>query len=165
MGSTRFPTIVKIYDGTTKMIELATIGFAQKSAQRFFSLISDAGVQTVIDTRAHNTNQLAGFAKKDDLAFFLTKLLGVSYIHWLESAPTDDILFAFKKKKMTWDQYEKEYRALVVDRRLHESSIATNLNHCCLLCSEAKPHQCHRRILAEYLQEMSPGRISVRHLI
>jgi len=146
------------------MIELFTIGFTKKNAQTFFSLLKSSGIKTVIDTRLNNTGQLAGFTKRDDLAFFLNRLVDAQYVHWKESAPTEELLSAYKKKKLTWNQYEIEYRSLISHRRLHESDVVSRLPNSCLLCSEAKPHKCHRRILAEYLQETLSDRISVTHL-
>ena len=150
--------------GSRPMTPLYTIGFTQKSASRFFELLRGAGVKTVVDTRLNNTGQLAGFAKREDLAYFLNTILGVKYVHWLDSAPTDDLLIAYKKKQMTWDQYELEYRNLIEKRRLEDSETAHSLDASCLLCSEAKPHRCHRRILAEYLVNKLPGKFSIEHL-
>lgn len=151
-------------DALEPVANLLTIGFTKKSAERFFSLLKSANVKTVVDTRLNNTGQLAGFAKRDDLRFFLDKILGIRYLHWIESAPTEELLAAYKKRKMTWDQYESEYRALIASRQLHLSQTAADLDSACLLCSEAKPHRCHRRVLAEYLKEKSQDQIEIRHL-
>jgi len=144
---------------------LFTIGFTQKSAERFFALLQSSGVRTVVDTRLNNTGQLAGFAKRDDLRYFLDSIAHVSYVHWLESAPSEELLSAYKKKRITWDQYENEYRSLIAARKIEESDIAKSLDSACLLCSEAKPHRCHRRILAEYLADKYPDRFSIKHLV
>lgn len=47
---------------------MTTIGFAKKSAQRFFELLREAGVKRILDVRLNNASQLAGFAKRTDLA-------------------------------------------------------------------------------------------------
>lgn len=147
------------------MANLYTIGFTQKSAERFFELLRSNGVKTVIDTRLNNTGQLAGFSKRDDLAYFLNKLGGIKYVHWTESAPTESLLTAYKKKQITWDEYASRYRSLISDRSVQSSAIAQLLESSCLLCSEAKPHKCHRRLLAEYLSERSPGSFTLKHLV
>lgn len=62
-------------------MKLFTIGFTRKSAEQFFTVLSEAGVQRVIDIRLNNVSQLAGFAKRDDLRFFLKVICGIDYLH------------------------------------------------------------------------------------
>jgi hypothetical protein len=50
---------------------LCTIGFAGKTAQEFFALLENAGVEKLIDIRQHRGGQLSGYAKHPDLAYFL----------------------------------------------------------------------------------------------
>lgn len=148
----------------TEPIRLFTIGFTQKSAKTFFSLLADNGVKTVLDTRLNNTGQLAGFSKKDDLAYFAEHLAGAKYVHWQEAAPTEEMLAAYKKKSISWDEYASEYKALIASREVEKKLSAGVLQSGCLLCSEAKPHHCHRRLLAEYLKESLFASIEVVHL-
>lgn len=79
--------------------QLFTIGFTQKSAEQFFEILIKSGVKTLIDTRLNNVSQLAGFAKKNDLKYFLKQIGGIDYIHITDLAPTKDILDDYKKKK------------------------------------------------------------------
>ncbi|MBD2184701.1 DUF488 domain-containing protein [Aerosakkonema funiforme] len=136
-----------------KEINLFTIGFTQKSAEQFFETLLKAGVQRVIDTRLNNVSQLAGFAKRKDLEYFLRKVGNIEYIHILDLAPTQDILDAYKKKKGDWETYEKQFIDLIVKRKIEEKVSPDILDGGCLLCSEAKPHHCHRRLVAEYLNK------------
>ena len=69
-----------------------TIGFAQKTAREFFTILQEAGVSTVIDIRLNNVSQLAGFTKKQDLEYFLREIAGIDYVHRPDFAPTKDIL-------------------------------------------------------------------------
>ncbi|MCL1470025.1 DUF488 domain-containing protein [Argonema antarcticum A004/B2] len=134
-------------------INLFTIGFTQKSAEQFFETLLKAGVQRVIDTRLNNVSQLAGFAKRKDLEYFLRKVGNIEYVHILDLAPTKDILDDYKKNGGAWDTYEKEFVDLMVKRQIEKKVSPDILNGGCLLCSEAKPHNCHRRLVAEYLNE------------
>ncbi|MBX3435979.1 MAG: DUF488 domain-containing protein [Planctomycetaceae bacterium] len=143
---------------------LFTIGFARKSAERFFSLLQQAAVRRVVDVRLNNVSQLAGFAKRDDLRFFLRMADGIDYIHLPDLAPTRDILDAYKKHKGDWSEYEAAFLPLMTSRRI-ESTIAPQLRDGdCLLCSEHEPHQCHRRLIVEYLQQAG-WNVTVRHLM
>jgi uncharacterized protein (DUF488 family) len=145
-------------------MKLYTIGFTKKSAEKFFSMLNDAGVQRVVDIRLNNTSQLAGFAKKEDLVYFLKKIGDIDYTHRPELAPTQDIMDAFKKKKGSWEIYEKQFRALLTQRAVEDTIPRKMLDGACLLCSEEKPQECHRRLVAEYFRDKWPE-IEIVHLI
>ncbi|MDH1475795.1 DUF488 domain-containing protein [Comamonas thiooxydans] len=141
-----------------------TIGFTQKSAEIFFSLLKTNGVQRLVDTRLNNTGQLAGFSKRDDLKYFCKAIADISYIHWEESAPEESALKAFKSKNISWEVYANEYISTLQRRKVELSSASVLGDSACLLCSEAKPHQCHRSLLAKYLTEKSHIQHKVIHL-
>ncbi len=141
-----------------------TIGFTQKTAERFFRLLRESGVKRVIDVRLNNTGQLAGFSKRDDLVYFLKNLCDMEYVHVPELAPTKDILDAFKKHKGDWSVYEQEFMALLEKRRIDESIAMDVIDQGCLLCSEHKPHHCHRRLVVEYLNDKWGG-VEAKHLL
>ena len=144
-------------------IKLFTIGFAGKAAEKFFALLMENGIRRVIDIRLHNTSQLAGFAKKDDLRYFLKAVGGIDYLHLPVLAPTEEILTAFKKNKGDWTVYERDFRALMVDRQVEGIVTPDTLHEGCLLCSEEKPRHCHRRLVAEYFRDKW-GAVAVHHL-
>jgi len=137
----------------TNQINLFTIGFTQKSAQKFFETLKEAGVKQVIDTRLNNISQLAGFTKRADLEYFLKSIGGIDYVHILDLAPTQDILDEYKKNKGDWAVYEQKFLQLIANRQVEKKISPGQLDGACLLCSEAKPHHCHRRLVAEYLNE------------
>ena len=148
------------------MIKTFTIGFTQKSASRFFTLLSDAGVKKLIDVRLNNVSQLAGFAKRDDLRYFLREICGADYQHLDELAPTKSILDAYKKNTMSWAEYEDRFLNLMDQRNIERSVTPTDLDRSCLLCSEHKPHHCHRRLVVEYLNKhWGDTNLDVVHLI
>lgn len=144
-------------------IKLFTIGFTQKTAQQFFETLVQAGVQRVIDTRLNNVSQLAGFAKRADLEYFLQKIGGIQYIHCLDLAPTQDMLDNYKKKKGDWATYEHQFLQLIRDRQIETRVSPELMDGACLLCSEPKPHHCHRRLVAEYLHQQW-GTLEIHHL-
>lgn len=145
-------------------INLFTIGFTQKKAEQFFETLIKSGVKRVIDTRLNNVSQLAGFAKKQDLQYFLQKIGGIEYIHILDLAPTKDILDAYKKKEITWDIYAEKFNHLITQREIERKLSIDFIDQGCLLCSELKPHNCHRRLVAEYLQSKLDKSINIHHL-
>jgi len=145
------------------MKKLFTIGFTQKGAEKFFTLLRGAGVRRVLDIRLRTDSQLAAFAKRDDLRYFLRELCGADYSHVLGFAPTEEMLDAYKKSKGSWQDYEKAFLPLIAGRRIEELLPVETLDRACLLCSESEPEHCHRRLVAEYLSKKIPG-LSVQHL-
>ena len=145
-------------------VNVATIGFTKSNAEHFFERLLKAGVKKLIDVRLHNTSQLAGFAKSDDLAYFLRKIGGIEYVHKPILAPTDSILKAYKKEKGDWDVYQGRFLQLMEERKIEQRLKPEMLEGACLLCSEAAPHHCHRRLVCEYLNDKWGGLLSVKHL-
>lgn len=149
---------------TTPEATLYTIGFAKKDAKTFFEMLRAAKIRKVVDVRLNNVSQLAGFTKKNDLKYFLEKILGCDYQHRPDWAPTADILDPYKKGKTTWDDYVRDFTALMERRRLGSDVTPADLDHVCLLCSEPTPEQCHRRLVAERLRASHPV-LRVVHLL
>lgn len=144
-------------------MKVFTIGFTKKNAEQFFLRLKQAGLKRVIDTRLNNVSQLAGFTKKDDLRFFLREVAGIDYVHMPLLAPTKDILDAYKKNGGDWNVYEQKFTDLVASRHIESKLDKSIVDGACLLCSEATPHHCHRRLVAEYLREKW-GNLEIQHL-
>ncbi|HHR3206631.1 TPA: DUF488 family protein [Yersinia enterocolitica] len=146
------------------MIKIYSIGFTEKSAEKFFSLIKSQPIKTLVDVRLNNISQLAGFAKKKDLQYFLHELCGVNYVHVPDLAPTKEMLDLYKKGNVSWEIYEENFLNLMAKRNIER--IDKNLiSDGCLLCSEHKPHNCHRRLVIEYLNKHWDTNFEVKHLI
>lgn len=133
-------------------MKLFTIGFTKTTARHFFERLKKAGVKSLIDVRLNNVSQLAGFAKRDDLKFFTETLCGIEYRHVPSLAPTQEMLDDYKKHGGRWDAYAQRFVGLMEQRRI-ENVDQSLLDGACLLCSEDKPHHCHRRLVAEYLKD------------
>ena len=144
-------------------MKLLTIGFTKKSAESFFETLRKSGAKRVVDVRLNNVSQLAGFAKKQDLAYFLQKICGMEYVHLPLLAPTQEMLDEYKKQRGSWDAYEQRFLELMKERRIEEKLSHEVLADGCLLCSEDKPHHCHRRLVAEYLKRHW-GNVDIQHL-
>ena len=147
-------------------MKIYTIGFTQKSAEGFFGLLRESGAKHVVDVRLRPNGQLAGFTRKTDLEFFLPTILGKKrggYRHVPELAPTSEILESYRKEHHDWDRYAREFVTLMAKRRIEKLPIKRILNGGCLLCSEPEPHHCHRRLVAEYLQQHW-GDVEIIHL-
>ncbi|MBL4831861.1 MAG: DUF488 domain-containing protein [Aliivibrio sp.] len=146
-------------------MNIYTIGFTQKTAERFFDLINIPNVKTMIDVRINNSSQLSGFAKRDDLRFFLKELRDIEYVHIPELAPTKELLSKYKKKEIKWIEYEEKFLNLMSIRNIERSLTIEDLKNGCLLCSEHEPHFCHRRLVVEYLNSYWDDKLKVNHLL
>ncbi|RJR38644.1 MAG: DUF488 domain-containing protein [Deltaproteobacteria bacterium] len=134
-------------------MKIFTIGFTKKKAADFFGILRKNRIKRLIDIRLNNSSQLSGFAKSDDLKYFLKELCGADYIHEILLAPTENILNEYKKNKGDWREYERSFIKLLSERKIEEKikpdifEIPT-----VLLCSEPTSEYCHRRLVLEYLK-------------
>lgn len=117
-------------------MKVMTIGFTKTTAERFFSRVCSANAKRVIDVRLKNSSQLAGFAKSDDLRYFLKHLTGADYVHEPLLAPTDDMLARYKKGGGSWHAYEDEFLGLMAKRGIEDRLPVELFDYACLLCSE-----------------------------
>lgn len=146
-------------------MRIYTIGFSKKTASQFFNLLIKNGVERVIDVRLNPGGQLAGFTKIDDIPFFLANIAKCDYYHLDVLAPTKDILSEYRSDN-NWPRLVDRFETLMeqrqvpncLDRQLFEDKV------CCLLCSEATPEKCHRRLVAERLAKNWPG-TEIIHLV
>lgn len=141
-----------------------TIGFTGSSAESFFERLRGTGVKKVIDTRLWASSQLAGFAKKKDLPYFLKEIADIDYEYRKELAPSDDILKPFKDSKISWDEYEVQYIDLINHRNITNILDPDEVHEACFLCACKTEHHCHRRLLAEYLQREWKQPVEIVHL-
>ncbi len=133
-------------------MEIFTIGFTKKSAAEFFGILRQSGIKRLIDVRLNNVSQLAGFAKREDLQFFLRELCGADYIHETLLAPTQEMFDSYKKEKGSWDEYERQFLDLMAKREIEKNlDRALFAGRSVLLCSEPTAERCHRRLVTEYL--------------
>ena len=128
-----------------------TIGTQGKSLAEFITALRGSGVEAVIDIRLRNTSQLAGYSKRDDLAFLLREGFRIAYEHRPELAPTPEVLDAYRQDR-DWSAYEQRFLPLLAARHAEilGQILLEHYRAPCLLCSEATPTHCHRRLVAEY---------------
>jgi uncharacterized protein (DUF488 family) len=145
-------------------LNIYTIGFTKKSAELFFSKLGQSGAKHLLDIRLNNNSQLAGFSKRDDLRYFLPLLVKMQYHEMQQLAPEESMLKEYRENK-DWAKYALAYNKLIKQRQI-EKLIPLNLviEGIVLLCSEAEPSHCHRRLAAEYLANTISADVSIVHL-
>ncbi len=144
-------------------ITIYTIGFSKKDAQTFFGKLQEAGVRRVVDLRLRNTSHLAGFTKRDDLRFFLRRVADIDYVHLPQLAPTEALLDDYLKSRIDWLAYERRFNKIMAERHVEVHVTPEQMANACLLCSEPSPDNCHRRLVAEYLQRQW-GNVRIAHV-
>ena len=146
-------------------MKLYSIGFTQKRAETFFELLRQNGIQKLVDIRVNPHGQLSGFARQEDLPYFLRELAaGCAYDYRPELAPTKDILKEYRADG-DWPRYVARFEGLMDARGIPAVLDPADFSAqaCCLLCSEATPEQCHRRLVAERLAAHWPS-VEIVHL-
>ena len=138
--------------------KIFTIGFMKKSAETFFELLELHRITELIDVRLYNNTQLAGFAKANDLKFFLNRISRIEYRHDLQFTPTKELFKNYQDKLITWEDYVTEFEKIMQARRI-VPHILTNYSDSpevryCLLCTEVSAANCHRRLVAEKFAEV-----------
>jgi uncharacterized protein (DUF488 family) len=143
---------------------LHTIGYQRKPLATFIGQLRQAAVDAVIDVRLRNTSHLAGYTKRDDLAFLLQEGFSIAYEHHPELAPTPEILDAYRDEQ-DWAAYESRFLPLLAERAAEEvgREILARYQAPCLLCRESTAEHCHRRLVAEHWARHIPG-LTVVHL-
>lgn len=144
-------------------MKIYTIGFTKRSARDFFETLSRSGAKRLLDVRTNNRSQLAGFSKRDDLEYFLSRICVMEYFEEKSLAPRNESLKAYRAQEVTWAEYADQYLRDLSIRGVQHSLSRGHVSDSVLLCSEDKPHNCHRRLAAEYLMK-SWGDVEVIHL-
>ena len=141
-----------------------TIGYKGKPLSKFIGDLRAAGVDAVIDIRLRNTSHLAGYTKRDDLAFLLAQGFGIAYEHHPELAPTPEILDAYRAEG-DWPAYEARFMPLLAEGEAEQvgRQILARYRAPCLLCAEPAADHCHRRLVAEYWAARIPE-LTIVHL-
>ncbi len=143
-------------------MKIYTIGYTQKSAERFFGRLKAAGVRTLVDIRISSRSQLAGFAKQPDLSYFLREICGIACIQDALLAPTEQLLKDYRAGLVPWEGYVAVFERLMEARQADAHLLEAYGGEggpFCFLCSEATPEHCHRRLVAERLARLTGGEL------
>ena len=144
--------------------KIYTIGFTQKSAEKFYSLIKENNISLMVDVRLNNISQLAGFSKFPDIEYFLREICNCKYISDKLFSPEEYTLKDYKANKIDWEEYLVQFNKTMATRKIAEhikrrySPFMAN-EKICFLCSENTPEHCHRRLIAERFAEIFDAEI------
>jgi uncharacterized protein (DUF488 family) len=97
------------------------------------------------------------------LRYLANAICNIDYLQLPDLTPTRVIERDYLESWGDWKIYEKNFFDLMAKRHVEEKISMEVLDHSCLLCSEAKPHHCHRSLVGEYLKAQW-GDVEVLHL-
>jgi len=137
-----------------KANKLFTIGYEQTPAKSVLDEIERAGVKLLVDVRAVASSRRPGFSK-NQLAAALDER-GISYVHLRGlGTPKDGRIAARSGKFDTLHKiYAKHLKTLQAREELDElSSMVKKSGPVCILCYERDHTHCHRRWIAEIIED------------
>jgi uncharacterized protein (DUF488 family) len=164
-GKTRSQSRAITSSGPRSPAKIFTIGANGKTAEEFFGLLMDAGVQRIVDIRRRNNGQIQGFTKMSHLPYFLREIAKIDYVHMPDLAPTNDLLDAWRNADITWRQYVARFTPTLRRHKLETLFKTDSMDGICLLCTEPTTEHCHRRLVAEYLRKKSQESVEIVHLV
>ncbi|HIW75366.1 MULTISPECIES: DUF488 domain-containing protein [Gordonibacter] len=136
-------------------MRITTISAYETSADQFFGALESWDVDLLLDTRLKNTNQLAGFTKKNDLAYFVPRLLHADYVHDKLFAPAPTKLERYLHGNIDWDNFAAAYREDMREREAIPQFFDRygKYQSVCLLGTATRQRRSHVEVLQEMLEE------------
>jgi uncharacterized protein (DUF488 family) len=142
---------------------LFTIGYEGKDLATVLHCLKAAGVECVLDVRENPFSRKPGFSRKP-----LSQALeaaGIRYLHLKELGTPRTLR---EQVKLDGD-YERFFRDMQQYLLTQQEAIEQACSHvrqttCCLLCYEKSVDTCHRKVIAEMIQERCGDKLTVVHL-
>ncbi len=140
--------------------KLFTIGYEQTPAKSVLDELEQAGVKLLVDVRAVASSRRPGFSKSQ-LAAGLDER-GISYVHLRGlGTPKEGRLAARAGQYETLQKiYAKHLKTPQAKEELDElSALVKKSGPVCILCYERDHLHCHRRWIAEIIEERDDVRV------
>jgi len=103
------------------MTEIFSFNVNECTAPRFFNAMLLHRVDLVVDTRSEPTNPLSEFTRGEDLKYLVEAVTLGKYVYDPLFAPTSELQEGYGNGRLSWLQYVKAYRDLMVQRRALET--------------------------------------------
>jgi uncharacterized protein (DUF488 family) len=143
-----------------KAKKLFTIGYEQTPAKAVLDELVEAGVKLLVDVRAVASSRRPGFSK-NQLAAGLDER-GISYLHLRGLGTPKDGREAARSGQydVLHKIYAKHLKTAQAKEELDElSALVRKSGAVCILCYERDHRHCHRRWIAEIIEEREGVRI------
>ena len=136
-------------------MDIHTISAYETTSSKFFGCLEEWKIDLALDVRLKNTNQLAGFTKRDDLAYFVKRLTGAEYKHDLLFAPAPTLFERYIHGNIDWDAYASAYRDDLRERNAIEQFFDRygDKRSVALVGTATRARRSHAEVLKEMLEE------------
>jgi uncharacterized protein (DUF488 family) len=137
-----------------KAKRLFTIGYEQTPAKAVLDELAGAGVKLLVDVRAVTSSRRPGFSK-NQLAAGLDER-GIAYVHLKGLGTPKEGRLAARSGR--YDELERIFARHLKTAQAREeldelSALVKKAGPVCLLCYERNHEHCHRRWIAEIIEE------------
>ncbi len=139
---------------TTKAKRLFTIGYEQTPHKAVLDELEQAGVKLLVDVRAVTSSRRPGFSKNQLTAALDER--GIAYVHLAAlGTPKEGRLAARSGQFELLEKiFSKHLKTPQAREEMDElSALVKKAGPVCLLCYERDHHHCHRRMIAEIIEE------------
>jgi uncharacterized protein (DUF488 family) len=140
--------------------KLFTIGYEQTPSKAVLDELESAGVKLLVDVRAVTSSRRPGFSK-NQLAAGLDER-GIAYVHLKGLGTPKEGRLAARSGNYDVLQkvFAKHLKTLQAREDLDElSALVKKAGPVCLLCYERNHEHCHRRWIAEIIEERDGVRV------
>jgi uncharacterized protein (DUF488 family) len=150
--------------GSPTRPKVFTIGYAAHTPTTLIDRIKTTGVEVMLDVRELPLSRRPGFSKS-----VLAKAAedrGVEYRHFKSLGVPSLLRKRRKLGELDGPAYMDAFRHLLRQKPdvLADALRLVETRQCCLLCLERHPADCHRTVVAEELDRVSPHGVAIEHL-
>jgi uncharacterized protein (DUF488 family) len=147
----------------SKSKPLFTIGYEHATTGAMLDELRRAKVDLVIDVRAVSSSRRPGFSKRQLAAGLDERGIGYLHLRALGTPKEGRLAARSGKRDELFRIFEKHLETPQAREELDElTTLAKSGRRLCLLCYERDPEGCHRRRVAEIIQERTGA--EVEHL-
>lgn len=143
-------------------MQLYTLGYEGSSLEPFLGTLTRNRITTLIDVRDLPLSRKRGFSKRALAAAAAAR--GIAYLHVRAVGCPKPIRDDYRADR-DWGRYTQRYLAHLATQSeaMHQLARHVRTEPCVLVCYEADAAFCHRRYVAQQLQQHLPG-LNVTHL-
>jgi len=136
------------------VMTIYTIGYEKRDVAEIIAILRSNKIEVLADIRINPISRKKGFSKRELSAAL--EAAGIEYVHFRELGTPQEIRGRVRSDG-DYARFSKDYAAHLKTRSAALKAlldIVTRRN-VCLLCFERDINQCHRKIVAEKLAEVS----------
>jgi uncharacterized protein (DUF488 family) len=139
---------------------LFTIGYEQAKSDAVLGELKAAKVQLLVDVRAVAASRRPGFSKRQLAADLHERGIGYLHLRGLGTPKEGRLAARSGDLKSLWRIFEKHLKTPQAKEELDElTSLVKSGRRVCLLCYERDVNHCHRRRVAEIVQERTGAKV------